>query len=67
MKKHQHVFQYIAKPCEWLQEAFKEAHMQSTSEAERQKRYYDRKLNAISLEPSDLVMAKANNYGGGER
>ena len=38
--------------------------MQSTSEAEQQKWYYDRKANAISLEPGDLVLAKANTYKG---
>ena len=38
--------------------------MQSTSEVERQKRYYDRKANAISLEPGELVLAKANAYRG---
>ena len=36
--------------------------MQSTSEAERQKQYYDRKVNAISLEPGDLVLAKVDAY-----
>ena len=41
---------------------FKEAQMQSTSEAERQKHYYNRKANTISLEPGDLVLAKANAY-----
>ena len=63
-KKHQCVDHYVAKLCEWLQEAFKEAQMQSTSEAERQMRYYKRKANAISLEPGDLVLAKANTYRG---
>ena len=38
--------------------------MQSTSEAERQKLHYDRKANAISLEPGDLVLAKADAYRG---
>ena len=32
------------------------------SEAERQKQYYDRKANAVSLEPGDLVFAKFNAY-----
>ena len=40
--------------------------MQSTSEVERQKWYYDRKANAISLEPGDFVLAKTNAYGGEE-
>ena len=38
-KKHQHVDHYIAKLCEQLWEALKEAQVQSTSEAERQKQY----------------------------
>ena len=37
---------------------------QSMSKAERQKWYYDRKANAISLEPGDLVLAKADAYKG---
>ena len=68
MKKHHHVDHCVTELCKWFQEAFKEAQMQSTSEAERQKRYYDRKANAILLEPDDLVLAEANTYrGGGER
>ena len=43
---------------------FKEAQMQSTPEAERQKRYFNRKANAISLETGDLVLAKADAYRG---
>ena len=61
-KKHQCVDHYIAELGEWLWEAFKQAQVQSTSEAERQKQYYDRKPNAISLEPGDLVLAKADAY-----
>ena len=34
------------------------------TEAERQKRYYDRKANSISLEPGDLVLAKADALKG---
>ena len=47
MKKHYCADHYIAELHEQLQEAFKEAQVQSTSEAERQKQYYDRKTNAI--------------------
>ena len=36
--------------------------MQSMSEVERQKWYYDRKANAIPLESGDLVLAKADTY-----
>ena len=38
--------------------------MQSTSEAQRHKQHYDRKANAISLEPGGLVLAKTNTYWG---
>ena len=44
--------------------SFKEAQVQSISEAERQKWYYDRKPNAISLEPGDLDLTKVNAYRG---
>ena len=64
MKKHQCVDHYIATPHEQLQEAFQEAQMQSMSQAERQKRYDNRKATAISLEPGDLVLAKAGAYRG---
>ena len=36
----------------------------STSEAERQKQYYDRKANAVLLQTDDLVLAKAETYKG---
>ena len=58
-EKHWHVDYYVAKLCEWLWEAFKEVQMQSTSEAERQKQYYDRKANAILLE---MGQSQANAY-----
>ena len=64
MKKHQPVYHYVAGLHEQLCEAFKDAQVQSTSDAERQKWYYDRKANAISLEPGDMVLAKADTYRG---
>ena len=60
MKKHLHFDHYITELHAWLCEA----QVQSTFEAERQKWHYDRKANAISLEPGDLVLAKANTYRG---
>ena len=61
-QKYQCVDHYIAKLCERLWEAFKEAQVQAISEVERQKQHYSRKANAISLEPDDLVLAKADTY-----
>ena len=40
------------------------AQVQFTSEAERQKWHYDRKANTFSLEPADLVLAKADTFTG---
>ena len=50
--------------CEWLHEGFKEAQVQSTSKVERHKWYCDKKANAISLEPGDLVLTKVDTYRG---
>ena len=61
-QKHQCVDHYIAKPCEWVWEAFKETQTQSMSETERQKQHYNRKANAFSLKPGNLVLAKTNAY-----
>ena len=41
--------------------------MQSISEVERQKEHYNRKANAVSLEPGDLVLAKADAYRGSRK
>ena len=38
--------------------------VQSTSEAARQKWYYDRKANAISLDTGDMVLVNADAYKG---
>ena len=63
-EKHQCVNEYMADLCEQLHEAFKEVQVQSSSETERQRQYYDHQVNAISLEPGNLVLAKANTYKG---
>ena len=63
-EKHQHVDHYLADLHEWLHNTFKEAQVQSTSEAERQRWYYDHKANAISMVPGNLALAKANAYKG---
>ena len=63
-EKHQHVDHYVADLCEWLHEAFNEAQVHSSAEAEMQRWYYDHKANAISLELGNLVLANANAYKG---
>ena len=61
-EKCQCVDHYIDDLYEGMHKAFKEAQVQSSSEAERQRQYHDCKANAILLEPGDLVLAKANAY-----
>ena len=61
-EKHQCVDHYIAELHKCLWDAFKEVQVQSTSEVERQKWYYNRKANPVSLESDDLVLAKADAY-----
>ena len=63
-EKCQCVDHHDADLCEQLHEAFKEAQVQPTSEAERQRQYYDHKANAVSLEPGNMVLAKADAYKG---
>ena len=63
-REHWHVDYYVAELHGWLWEAFKEAQEQSTAAAKKQKWYYDRKANAILLEPGHLVLAKADTYKG---
>ena len=63
-EKHQHVNHYVDDLHGQLCKAFKEVQVQSTSEAERQRWYYDCKANAISLQPGDQVLAKADAYKG---
>ena len=48
----------------WMAVGSLQAQVQSLLEVERQKWPYDRKAKAISLEPGDLVLAKANAYRG---
>ena len=38
--------------------------MQASSEPQKHRQYYDHRANAISLQPGDLVLAKANAYKG---
>ena len=63
-EKHQCVNHYIADLCEGLCKAFKEVQVQSSTEAERQRQYYEHKASAISLKLGDLVLTKANAYKG---
>ena len=55
---------YIASIQDRLRTALWEAQAQSTVEACRQKRYYDRKIGAVNLKPGDLVLVKVDAWKG---
>ena len=47
-----------------FKEAYTEAQHQSNSEADRQKRNYDRATSTVQLMPGDTVLKKANAFQG---
>ena len=55
---------YVASMRNRLRSALREAQAQSTAEACRQKRYYDRKVGAVNLKPGNLVLVKADAWKG---
>ena len=59
-----HVDMHVASVWDRLRTALQEAQAQSTAEAHRQKWYYDRKIGAVNLKPSDLVLVKADAWKG---
>ena len=63
-ERHKHVDKYITNLQDHLREACKEAQDQSMVEAQWQKWHYDRWINAISLEPGDLVLVNVDSYQG---
>ena len=59
-----HVDVYVASVRDRLRTTLWEAQAQSTVEACWQKRYYDRKISAVNLKPSNLVLVKADAWKG---
>ena len=55
---------YVASVRDQLRSALREAQAQSTAEACRQKRHYDRKVGTVNLKPGDLVLVKADAWKG---
>ena len=55
---------YIASVRDQLRSALWEAQAQWTAEACQQKWYYDRKIGAMNLKPSDLVLVKVDAWKG---
>ena len=57
-----HVDKYMATVHDWLRAVLWEAQAQSTAVAQWQKWYYDLKIGAMDLKPSDLVLVKADAF-----
>ena len=55
---------YIASVRDRLRSTLREVQAQSTTEARRQKWYYDRKVGAVNLKPDNLVLVKAGAWKG---
>ena len=55
---------YIASVRDQLRSALWEAQAQLTTEACRQKQYYDRKIGTVNLKPDNLVLVKADAWKG---
>ena len=55
---------YIASVRDQLRSALREVQAQSTTEACRQKWYYNRKVGAVNLKPGNLVLVKADAWKG---
>ena len=55
---------YVASMRNRLRSTLREAQAQSTTEACRQKWYYDRKVGAVNLKPGNLVLVKADAWKG---
>ena len=61
------VDEYVATVNSRLKEAYVEARKQTTAEAARQKRIYDRKANATILKPGDTVLIKDDAVRGRQK
>ena len=47
-----------------FKEAYAEAHLQTKSEADRQKQYYDRATSTVQLMPGNIVLMKLDMFQG---
>ena len=55
---------YVASMRNQLRSTLREAQAQSTTEACRQKQYYNRKVGAVNLKPGNLVLVKVDAWKG---
>ena len=62
---HSHcVLAYVEEVRKHVKEAYAEVHLQTNSEADRQKRYFDRVTSTVQLLPGDVVLMKLDTFQG---
>ena len=59
-----HVPTYVKEVRKHFKEAYTEAHLQTNSEAEQQKRYYDRATSTVQHMPGDIILVKLDAFQG---
>ena len=55
---------YVEEVRKCFKEAYTEAHLQTNSEADWKKRYYDKVTSTVQLMPGDVVLMKLNAFQG---
>ena len=55
---------YVEEVRKFFKEAYAEAHLQTNSEVDRQKQYYDRAASTMQLMPGDIVLMKLDMFQG---
>ena len=59
-----HVPTYVEEVRKCFKEAYTEAHLQTNSEADWQKQYYDRATSTMQLMPGDVILMKLDMFQG---
>ena len=59
-----HVPEYVEEVRKHFKEAYTEAHLQTNSEADRQKWYYDRATSTVQLMLGDVILMKLDAFQG---
>ena len=55
---------YVEEVRKCFKESYTEAHLQTNSEVEQQKRYYDRATSTMQLMPGDIILMKLDTFQG---
>ena len=59
-----HVPVYVEEVRKCFKEAYTEAHLQTNSEADQQKQYYDRATSTVQLMLGDVILMKLDAFQG---